>query len=113
MGRDSKTIVRALLGQDAPGLSKTVPAPTVTPSTTKMWTTEGQTGSVEEQWVRWTDAVLVQCIVLNVYRTMSESAETFSYLLTHSSFPWLAQRSAAASGTVVMWGWPSPGNASS
>lgn len=101
--RDSKTIVRELLGADNPGVGLAVPPPCATPSTGKMWSAEHAVGTVEEQWVRWTDVVLVQCIVLNVYRTMRESAETFSYLLTHPSFPWLAQRSAAFSGTVVMW----------
>jgi len=103
--RDSKTIIRALLGGGGgnPGVAPKVPPPSVTPSTGKMWSADKAEGSVEEQWVRWTDAVLVQCIVLNVYRNMKESAETFSYLLTHPSFPWFAQRSAAWSGTVVMW----------
>lgn len=101
--RDSKTIVRALLGSSNPGVGPKVPPPSATASTGKMWSTDNAVGSVEEQWIKWTDVVLVQCIVLNVYRNMKESAETFRYLLTHSSFPWLAQRSAAWSGTVVMW----------
>jgi len=101
--RDSKTIVRALLGPRSPGVSSKVPAPSATASTGKMWPATGQdSGSVEEQWILWTDKVLVQCIVLNVYRNLTESAETFQYLLTHSAFPWFAQRSAAVSGTVVM-----------
>jgi len=103
--RDSKTIVSALLGDKNPGVAKGVPLPGPTKSTGKMWAKDGEvTGTVEEQWVRWTDLVLVQCIVLNVYRNMAESAETFDYLLTHPSFPWYAQRGAAFSGTVVMWG---------
>jgi len=101
--RDSKTIVRALLGGGSPGVGAGVPPPGATPSTGKMWPAAEDAGTVEEQWVRWTDLVLVQCIVLNVYRSMDESAETFRYLLTHPSFPWFAQRSAAFSGTVVMW----------
>jgi len=102
--RDSKTIVRSLFGGEDPGISKKVPPPKPTPSTSKMWSEQTEQGSVEEQWVAWTDGVLVQCIVLNVYRTLREAAETFEYLLTHPSFPWYAQRSAAMSGTVVMWG---------
>eukprot|EP00933_Yihiella_yeosuensis_P019986 TRINITY_DN1610_c2_g2_i3.p1 TRINITY_DN1610_c2_g2~~TRINITY_DN1610_c2_g2_i3.p1 ORF type:complete len:376 (-),score=76.89 TRINITY_DN1610_c2_g2_i3:87-1154(-) len=103
--RDSKTIVNALLGRSNPGVAAKVPSPAATASTGKMWTAEDASvaGSVEEQWIRWTDKVLVQCIVLNVYRNMKESAETFQYLLTHSEFPWFAQRSAAFSGTVVMY----------
>lgn len=102
--RDSKTIVRALLGKSNLGVSAKVPPPRATPSTRGMWREGEQTGDVEEQWVRWTDQFLVQCIVLNVYRTLEESAETFRYLLTHSNFSWWARRSAALSGTVVMWG---------
>mmetsp|Transcript_35092 Transcript_35092/g.74657 ORF Transcript_35092/g.74657 Transcript_35092/m.74657 type:complete len:356 (-) Transcript_35092:199-1266(-) len=104
--RDSKTIVKAVLdadkGDSAP--NSKVPMPSATASTGKMWPPKDfEGGSTEEQWTRWTDAVLVQCIVLNVYRNMKESAETFSYLLTHPSFPWFAARSAAWSGTAVMW----------
>lgn len=102
--RDSKKIIRALLGVTNPGVKPQVPPPSTTPSTGKMWPKEQETGGIEEQWVTWTDKVLVQCMVLNVYRTLEESAETFSYLLTHPAFPWFAQRSAALSGTVVMWG---------
>lgn len=103
--RDSKTIVMALLGDQNPGVAPGVPLPGATPSTGKMWAKDGEvTGSAEEQWVKWTDLVLVQCIVLNVYRNLGESAETFSYLLTHPNFSWFAQYSGALSGTVVMWG---------
>eukprot|EP00927_Polykrikos_kofoidii_P042585 TRINITY_DN3659_c0_g1_i1.p1 TRINITY_DN3659_c0_g1~~TRINITY_DN3659_c0_g1_i1.p1 ORF type:complete len:366 (-),score=45.92 TRINITY_DN3659_c0_g1_i1:204-1301(-) len=101
--RDSKAIVAALLGDSNPSLAPSVKPPSATQSTGKMWQAGDSSESVLEQWIRWTDVVLVQCIVLNVYRTMSESAETFTYLLTHPTFPWFAQRSAAFSGTVVMW----------
>jgi len=101
--RDSKTIVRALLGKSGPPVSSKVQPPQATSSTGKMWTAADAEGTVEEQWIKWTDKVLVQCIVLNVYRTMSESAETFQYLLTHPEWPWYAQRSAQISGTAVMW----------
>merc|ERR1712060_359538 len=96
-------IIRALLGDAAPATGDKVPPPKATPSTGIMWTDECATGTVEEQWVRWTDKVLVQCIVLNVYRTMSESAETFKYLLTHPEFPWYIRQAGALSGTAVMW----------
>lgn len=104
--RDSKTIVHAILAERNPGVPSVCGYPEATPMTTGMWaaSTAPEGESIEAAWLRWTDKVLVQCIVLNVYRNMTESAETFRYLLTHSSFPWFAQRSAAASGTVVMWG---------
>lgn len=104
--RDSKTIVNALLAERNPGVAPGCGLPDATPMTTGMWSVETapEGESAEGAWLRWTDKVLVQCIVLNVYRSMAESAETFRYLLTHNEFPWLAQRSAAASGTVVMWG---------
>jgi len=109
--RDSKTIVAALLktfrgaSSDAED-KRVVPAPSQCPSTAKMWPGDiGLDGvSPQAQWIQWTDAVLVKCVVLNVYRTMSESAETFRYLLTHPEFSWYAQRSAAFVGTVMMWG---------
>lgn len=98
--RDSKTILRALLGPEA---QPTPRPPARTPTMSRMWPEEPQAGA-EEEWIKWTDKVLVQCIVLNVYRTMEESAETFQYLLTHPSFSWAASRAAAWSGTVMMWG---------
>lgn len=100
---ESKTIIAALLGDAAPTIGAKVPAPKATPSTGIMWLDEYATGTVEEQWVTWTDKVLVQCIVLNVYRTMSESAETFKYLLTHPEFPWYVRQAGALSGTAVMY----------
>jgi len=100
--RDSKTIVSALIRGGPVGAK--VPPPSATSSTKVMWPSEAAEGTVADQWLRWTDKVLVQCIVLNVYRNLTESAETFSYLLTHRSFSWFASRSAAWSGTVVMWG---------
>jgi len=104
--RDSKTIVLALLGSSNPGVAAKVPPPWSTPATGNMWPSDSEQSDsgVEAQWIRWTDKVLVQCIVLNVYRTIGESAETFNYLLTHPSFNWFAQRSAALTGTVLMWG---------
>lgn len=115
--RDSKAIVLSLLesaGAGNPGVAAGAPAPAATSSTAKMfgvahaldgvmWPDEDKARSLEEQWLRWTDLVLVQCIVLNVYRSLDESAETFSYLLTHPSFTWLMSRSAAWAGTAVMW----------
>lgn len=56
----------------------------------------------EVEWLIWTDQVLVQLIVMNVYRTMQESLETFSYLLTHPSFSYLQQLSGRWTGSVVM-----------
>jgi microsomal prostaglandin-E synthase 2 len=100
--RDSKTILRALLGARA-GSSEDAPPPKATPSTVLMWPAEEGTGGVEDQWIKWTDRVLVQCIVINIYRNYAESAETFKYLLTHPTFSWFQQQSAAVSGTVVMW----------
>lgn len=115
--RDSKAIVISLLvtaGAGNPGVAAGTQAPTATASTGKMiaaphaldgvmWADQDQARSVEEQWLRWTDLVLVQCIVLNVYRSLDESAETFSYLFTHPSFTWFMSRSAAWAGTGVMW----------
>lgn len=99
--RDSKTILQALLGARA-GCSEGAPPPKATPSTALMWPEGEGGGGVEDQWIKWTDRVLVQCIVINIYRNYAESAETFKYLLTHPTFSWFQQQSAAISGTVVM-----------
>ncbi|PFH36028.1 prostaglandin-E synthase [Besnoitia besnoiti] len=56
----------------------------------------------EVEWIVWTDQVLVQLIVMNVYRTMQESLETFSYLLTHPSFSTFQKMAGRWSGSVVM-----------
>mmetsp|Transcript_64523 Transcript_64523/g.120058 ORF Transcript_64523/g.120058 Transcript_64523/m.120058 type:complete len:365 (-) Transcript_64523:113-1207(-) len=101
--RDSKTIVRSLLADKNPGVLPSVPVPKATPSTGKMWIDVPDNLSAEEQWVLWTDKVLAQCLVMNVYRTLTESSETFKYLFTHPAFPWYAQYSASIAGTSVMY----------
>jgi len=57
---------------------------------------------VEREWILWTDRVLVQLIVVNIYRNLSESSETFDYLLTHPAFSMFWKYAGHASGTVVM-----------
>merc|ERR1719163_2683737 len=74
-----------------------VGAPAATPQTTAMWPgpapkeepgkpapkqPAGADG-VEELWVQWSDKVLVQLVVCNVYRTLGEARETMDYLLTN------------------------------
>eukprot|EP00929_Paragymnodinium_shiwhaense_P101166 TRINITY_DN64040_c0_g1_i1.p1 TRINITY_DN64040_c0_g1~~TRINITY_DN64040_c0_g1_i1.p1 ORF type:complete len:397 (-),score=94.91 TRINITY_DN64040_c0_g1_i1:264-1454(-) len=100
--RDSKRIVdRCMLtlgGTSRPDLSAIgIGAPEATPQTTAMWPgpapkedakepakpqPAGATG-VEELWVQWSDKVLVQLVVCNVYRTLAEARETMDYLLTN------------------------------
>ncbi|CAK0904975.1 unnamed protein product, partial [Prorocentrum cordatum] len=52
--RDSKSIVRAILGGSNPGVGAAVPSPSATSATGIMWPEE-RVGTVEEQWLRWTD----------------------------------------------------------
>ncbi|KAF4657797.1 Prostaglandin E synthase 2 [Perkinsus chesapeaki] len=58
--------------------------------------------SIEEQWVRWADQCLVQLIVINIYRNLKESMETFDYLLTHKEFGYISKMAVYWSGTFVM-----------
>ncbi|KAF4668123.1 Prostaglandin E synthase 2 [Perkinsus olseni] len=58
--------------------------------------------SIEEQWVLWADQCLVQLIVINIYRNLRESMETFDYLLTHKEFGYVSKMAVYWSGTFVM-----------
>lgn len=85
--KDSKAIVHALFAHESPSL---VPV-------------DQEVLDAERAWVRWSDEVLVQLIVMNIYRNLKESAETFNYLLTHPQFSLFERHSAQLMGTLVMW----------
>ena len=58
--------------------------------------------SKDEAWIKWVEAYLLQLVVVNIYGTLSESKETFDYLLTHKDFGWLAREASYWAGSVVM-----------
>lgn len=58
--------------------------------------------SVDEAWIKWIEGYLLQLVVVNIYGTMSESMETFDYLLTHRSFGFVAKQASYWAGSIVM-----------
>lgn len=58
--------------------------------------------SIDEAWIKWIEAYLLQLVVVNIYGTLSESRETFDYLLTHKDFGWLAREASYWAGSIVM-----------
>ena len=58
--------------------------------------------STDEAWIKWTEAYLLQLVVVNIYGTMAESRETFDYLLTHKDFGWVAREASYWAGSLVM-----------
>ncbi|KAF8819912.1 prostaglandin-E synthase [Cardiosporidium cionae] len=65
--------------------------------------TDSKAQDIELAWIKWTDTWLVQLIVMNIYRTLSESATTFAYLLTHPSFSFYEKYLGVSMGTFIMW----------
>jgi len=101
--RDSHVIVNALLSSKGLVRSATV-APRETPGTAAMWAAGAvaEAEDLDARWVLWADKVLVQLVVLNIYRSIDEAKETFSYLLTHPDFTAFEKYSTYWSGVVVM-----------
>jgi len=101
--RNSSDIVRALLASR--GLERAASAaPRWTPQTAVFWEKGGlaEEPDVDKRWVLWADQVLVQLVVLNIYRSLEESKETFRYLLTHPDFTAFERWSTYWSGVLVM-----------
>ena len=98
--RDSSRIIENVLLTTS-GPLKPSPATVGRPLGPKTWKVDDEP-SIEDEWVRWTDARLVQLIVANIYCNLGESKETFNYLLTHDKFNWFSKMAVLWSGTVVM-----------
>jgi microsomal prostaglandin-E synthase 2 len=102
--RNSSDIVNAVL--ECQGLARpvAVAGPRRTPGTAVFWDKADIEAEedVEKRWVRWADQVLVQLAVLNIYRTLDESQETFRYLLTHPQFTAFEKFTTYWSGVLVM-----------
>jgi microsomal prostaglandin-E synthase 2 len=106
--RDSKTIIGAVIkaapGVQVGGASKAtrLPAPVSLNDETKLDETAYSDLSIDEAWIKWVEAYLLQLVVVNIYGTMAESKETFDYLLTHKDFGWVAREASYWAGSIVM-----------
>ena len=58
----------------------------------------------EERWRRWVDERLVRVITVNIYRSASESFQTFDYITEHGNFGWVQREAARVVGATMMWG---------
>lgn len=106
--RDSKTIIKALLkvspAVPVGGNNKGTRLPHTVSLNEETTLEEGSYKdlSVDDAWIKWTEAYLLQLVVVNIYGTLSESRETFDYLLTHKDFGWVARAASYWAGSIVM-----------
>ena len=104
--RDSKVIIKAVLqaaklvtgDSSRTGLPESASLNAETILDAKAY--EGLT--VEDAWIKWVEAYLLQLVVVNIYGTLDESRETFDYLLTHKDFGWIARSASYWLGSIVM-----------
>ena len=100
--RESRKIVSAVLGSKESSNASLL-APVLTwPKTQETWKNLGENLSPSTEWIRWVDSYLVQLVVINIYRSLSESKQTFNYLLTHKEFSAVSRFAVFWSGTAVM-----------
>ena len=106
--RDSKVIIAAVLastpdvtvGGNNP--STPLPKPVSLNDSTTVDASTYAGASIDEAWIKWTEAYLLQLVVVNIYGTFAESRETFDYLLTHKDFGWVAREASYWAGSIVM-----------
>lgn len=64
--------------------------------------TEEKNQVEEDQWVNWSDQVLVRALPPLIYRSLPEALEAFDYITQEGKFSWLQQRLVKYSGAMVM-----------
>jgi microsomal prostaglandin-E synthase 2 len=106
--RDSKIIIGAVIAA-SPGVavasnnqSTRLPHPVTLNDETALDAKAYTDLSIDEAWIKWIEGYLLQLVVVNIYGTMSESMETFDYLLTHKDFGWVAKQASYWAGSIVM-----------
>lgn len=106
--RDSKIIIGAVI-RAAPGVSVAynntftrLPTSVSLNDETRLDEKAYEGLSIDEAWIKWIETYLLQLVVVNIYGTMSESMETFDYLLTHRDFGWVAKQASYWTGAIVM-----------
>ncbi|KAL0914019.1 hypothetical protein M5K25_017516 [Dendrobium thyrsiflorum] len=57
----------------------------------------------ESKWRRWVDEHLVHVLSPNIYRTISEALESFSYITSHGNFSFHERLTAKYAGAAVMY----------
>mmetsp|Transcript_11270 Transcript_11270/g.47018 ORF Transcript_11270/g.47018 Transcript_11270/m.47018 type:complete len:309 (-) Transcript_11270:1577-2503(-) len=57
----------------------------------------------EKKWLFWLDDYFVHLLPPNIYRTATESMQTFDYLTTEGNFSWLVRETSRYSGAVIMY----------
>lgn len=59
--------------------------------------------STELEWLKWLDDKLIHLIAPNIYRTWSESLQTFNYITDHSKFSTWDRFSIRYTGAAAMY----------
>ncbi|KAJ8908093.1 hypothetical protein NDN08_008188 [Rhodosorus marinus] len=57
----------------------------------------------EKKWLFWLDDYFVHLLPPNIYRTATESMQTFDYLTTEGNFSWFVRETSRYSGAVIMY----------
>eukprot|EP01025_Chloroclados_australasicus_P029892 TRINITY_DN2987_c1_g2_i1.p1 TRINITY_DN2987_c1_g2~~TRINITY_DN2987_c1_g2_i1.p1 ORF type:complete len:352 (-),score=18.27 TRINITY_DN2987_c1_g2_i1:404-1459(-) len=57
----------------------------------------------ERQWREWVDTRFVRVLTANIYRTLEESWQTFSYITNSGNFSWYQRSGARYFGTGLMY----------
>eukprot|EP01026_Neomeris_dumetosa_P052324 TRINITY_DN4626_c0_g1_i4.p3 TRINITY_DN4626_c0_g1~~TRINITY_DN4626_c0_g1_i4.p3 ORF type:complete len:359 (-),score=74.18 TRINITY_DN4626_c0_g1_i4:123-1199(-) len=104
---DSSAIISRLDAE----IAATIPPPPPPPRTLpKLFTKPPQTLEVaaatpEEvrRWREWVDTRFVRIITANIYRTVGESWQTFSYITESGNFNWFQRTGARYFGTGLMY----------
>jgi microsomal prostaglandin-E synthase 2 len=68
----------------------------------KVFESEEAAKKREEQWIQWSDQVLVRALPPLIYRSLPESIKAFDYITQEGKFTWLQQRTIKYSGALVM-----------
>ncbi|MCB1214985.1 MAG: glutathione S-transferase N-terminal domain-containing protein [Deltaproteobacteria bacterium] len=62
----------------------------------------GEAQQEEDQWIDWSDKVLVRALPPLIYRSIPEALEAFDYITQEGKFSWIQQRLVKYSGALVM-----------
>eukprot|EP01024_Parvocaulis_polyphysoides_P011169 TRINITY_DN13927_c0_g1_i1.p1 TRINITY_DN13927_c0_g1~~TRINITY_DN13927_c0_g1_i1.p1 ORF type:complete len:356 (-),score=70.28 TRINITY_DN13927_c0_g1_i1:284-1351(-) len=65
--------------------------------------TEQEQKEEEKKWREWVDTRFVRVLTANIYRTVGESWQTFSYITESGNFSWYQRTGARYFGTGLMY----------
>lgn len=67
-----------------------------------VFTQNAQAKSEEDEWLDWSDKILVRALPPLIYKNLPDSVKAFDYITKEGKFSWLQQRTIKYSGALVM-----------